>query len=248
MCCFCYFHSFFHFCILSDNFLDVNIMFIPVGFKPISPDDYLTSLLISPVFICLWCSVCSVVQFSKHSFVDLIRSVLADGWSVSVITKRLQMFHSNISSVLRLRVLSTLTLSEFWSVCKWATSMEVAVNRECEDQAAHSRLKLWIHNNVFFISTLIFHSSLFDHMILLHVVRQEESLSSGQTQQSGSCGGCFYPGFDTNIHGENWSVFVFTQQEVESWRVHPRSHIQGLGCNSELWKSLELYKKEKSQL
>lgn len=53
---------------------------------------------------------------------------------------------------------------------------------------------------IFFISTLIFHSSLFDHIIRLHMVRQEKSPSSGQMQQSGSCGGCFYPGFDNNIH------------------------------------------------
>lgn len=53
---------------------------------------------------------------------------------------------------------------------------EYGVNRDCEALAAHSTFKLCIHKNEFFSSRLIiFHSSLSDHRILLHMAREEKS-------------------------------------------------------------------------
>ena len=103
----------------------------------------------------------------------------ADGWSfLVIITKLLQMFQSNISSVLHVSVFCAPSLlSQFWSVCKWDTSTgKYGVNWGCEALAAHSTLKLCIHKNEFFSSRLIiFHSRLSDHRIRLHMARQEKS-------------------------------------------------------------------------
>lgn len=66
---------------------------------------------------------------------------------------------------------------------------EYGVSRDCEALAADSTLKLCIHKNEFFSSRLIiFHSSLSDHRILLHMARQEKSPVFRTSAAAGSFG------------------------------------------------------------
>lgn len=115
---------FFRFCISSDGFpIASNIMFILLGFKPLIPDDHL--IYLTSFFQLLLC--CRVILFKNIHLADLIASAAADGCSISVIiTKILQMFQSNISSVLHVSVFCVPSLlSQFWSACKWDTSMGI---------------------------------------------------------------------------------------------------------------------------
>lgn len=88
------------------------------GLEAIPSDDHLIYLT-SVLHVC-----CAAVK--KHSFVDLMVSVVADGWSSSVITKLLQRAEANISSGLHVSVFcAPALLSGFWSVCKWDASTEI---------------------------------------------------------------------------------------------------------------------------
>lgn len=142
---------FFHFCILSDDFLIAsNIMFILLGFKPLIPDDHL--IYLTSFFRLLLC--CRAILFKNiHLLI----------WS----SLRLQM---NEASRLLLpnycRCFKVISLQ--FCICQcfvcphfyhnfdlYANETrlrEYEVNRDYEDLAAHSTLKLCIHKEWIFLA------------------------------------------------------------------------------------------------